>query len=271
MAHDLSEEREADMLEDISTTARATALREFVCEETPIRPDDAVLSVGCGPGFEPAALAERVGEAGRVHGVDANGAVLARARERCADSPEVTFQRGDVTALPVTDGAFDLAVAKQVLQFVDDIERALAELHRVVGPGGRVAVVAGDRRTGVIHASDPERARRANEIYRAARGDRHLGTRLRSLLPEAGFVVEDVVPRAAVRTGIDDQVERGIEVQRGFLEASEAFDDAAVEAWERDLRELDAAGEFLSCSTAFLYIGRKPETATTGPCPRERR
>ena len=90
-------------------------------------------------------------------------------------------------------------------------------------------------------------------------------------MPETGFVVEDVVPRAAVRTGIDDQVERGIEVQRGFLEASEAFDDAAVEAWERDLRELDAAGEFLSCSTAFLYVGRKPETATTGPCPRERR
>ena len=154
MAHDLSEEREADMLEDISTTARETASREFVCEETPIRPDDAVLSVGCGPGFETAALAGRVGADGRVHGVDVNEAVLARVRERCADSPEVTFRRGDVTALPVTDGAFD---------------------------------------------------------------------------------------------------------------------DAAVEAWERDLRELDAAGEFLSCSTAFLYIGRKPETATTGPCPRERR
>ena len=50
MAHDLSEEREADMLEDISTTARETASREFVCEETPIRPDDAVLSVAVAPG-----------------------------------------------------------------------------------------------------------------------------------------------------------------------------------------------------------------------------
>lgn len=254
--HELSDEGEREMLERISTTERATAFREFVCETVPLAPGDRVLSVGCGPGFETAALAERVGDDGVVHGLDMNPAVLAAARERCPGR-EFAFVRGDATALPVRDGAYDLAIAVQMLQFLDDPAAALSELSRVVRPGGRVAVTTGTG-SGVMH-TPTELLERAREVSREAAGSRGPGTRLSSLLPEAGLVVEDVVPRAEIRTAIDDQVERGIEVRRGILERSGEFDDDEVETWERQLRDLDDDGRFLSCGTKLLYVARKPE------------
>lgn len=253
-----TEEDERIHWERILATPSEVAFREFVLEQLPVQPDDAVLSVGCGPGFETAALAEYVGEEGRITGVDVNGSVLAAAKDRCGHLPQVAYQQGDVTDLPVADDSHDLAVAKQVLLAVSDVEAALEELFRVVRPGGRVAVTAGDPRSLVMNEST-DRMRRANEIYRSEMGERRLGTRLKSMLPEAGFTVEDVVPRAKHSTAITDQVEHGIEVQRGLLASSDEFDDAEIGRWEEDLRELDEAGEFLSASIAFLYVARKPE------------
>jgi hypothetical protein len=101
--------------------------------------------------------------------------------------------------------------------------------------------------------------KRADEIYRSEMAGRQLGTRLVGLLPEAGFSVEEVIPRAKIQTEITDQVERGIEVQRRFLKESDTFDDTEIESWEQELRELNEADQYLSCGTAFLYIARKPE------------
>lgn len=252
-----SEEAASELWERILSTPSEAAFREFVLQQVPLQPDDRVLSVGCGPGFETAALAQRLGESGQTTGVDVNEHVLAAAEERCADLPDVSHLHGDATDLPVADGSYDLAIAKQVLMAVPDVEAALDELHRVLRPGGRLAVTAGDFRTHVMNEST-DRMRHANQIYRSEMGERRLGTRLRSLLPAAGFTVEEVVSRAKSKTAIDDQIERGIDVQRGLLESSDAFDDAEIEQWERDLRDLDEAGEYLSASIAFLYVARKP-------------
>lgn len=243
--------------ERILSTQTEASFREFVLEHLPIRHGDAVLSAGCGPGFETAALAEQVGETGRVTGIDVNQDVLAAARDRCRDLPQVSFHLGDVTDLPVADESLNLAVAKQVLVGVSDVESALAELFRVLEPGGRVAITGGDRRTHVKH-TPTERMRRADEIFRTESGGSRLGTRLVSMLPEAGFTSVDVEPRAKIQTEITDQIERGIEVQRAVLESSEAFDDDEIATWERDLRDLGETGRFLSCSTVFLYVARKP-------------
>lgn len=253
-----TDEEAKDLWERILSTPSEEAFREFVLDRVPIQPDDRVLSVGCGPGFETVALAEYVGEGGQITGIDVNERVLAAAEERCGDLPNVSHLHGDATDLPVADGSYDLAIAKQVLTAVDDVETALSELRRVLQPGGRLAVTAGDSRSHVMNEST-DRMRRANEIYRAEMGERELGTRLRSMLADAGFTVAELVPRAKHSTTITDQIERGIDVQRGILESSDAFDDAEIEGWERDLRELDEAGEFLSASLAFLYVARKPE------------
>ncbi|MBP2406028.1 Demethylmenaquinone methyltransferase [Streptomyces netropsis] len=106
-----------------------------------LRPDMAVLDIGCGPGTITADLAARVPQ-GAVTGLDAAADVLERARavarERGLDN--VRFTTGDVHALDFPDGSFDVVHAHQVLQHVGDPVAALREMRRVCRPGGVVAV-----------------------------------------------------------------------------------------------------------------------------------
>lgn len=252
------EEDQRELWERILTTRSEANYREFVIDQLDLRQTDSVLSVGCGPGFETKALAERIPEEGQITGIDLNEEVLAAAKDRCSEFSHVSFKQGDITDLPVADESYDLAIAKQVLSEITDIDAALNELYRVIKRNGRVAVTAGDRRTHVKH-TPTEQTQRADEIYRTAVAEQQLGTRLIGLLPEAGFRVEEIVPCAKLQTEITDQVERGIEIQRQMLEESEDFDNAEIENWEQKLRSLDEADQFLSCGMAFLYVAQKPE------------
>lgn len=249
----------ATRLEQIYTTPSAEELRQVVTDQLDLQAGEAVLSVGCGPGFELVALAEAVGERGHVHGIDIDEETLASAEDRCGDLPQVTLERGDATDLPVADESYDVAVAKQVYQFVDDIDAAVSELHRVLCPGGRAAVVAGDVDTQVIHSSDRTRTKRASEAVRDARPTPHLGSRLTSYLDDAGLTVEHIEPKPTLHTEINERVAQGIEARREILEADESFDQSEIEAWEQDLRDLDEAGETFVYESQFVYIARKPE------------
>ena len=249
---------EQDRWERILSTRTEETFRDFVFEQVRPHADESVLSVGCGPGFETAALAQYIGEDGSITGIDVDEEVLAAARDRCGELPQVSFDRGNIVDLPAADESYDLAIAKQVLYAVSDIKAALDELFRIIRPGGRVAITAGDKRSHVKH-TPTDRMQRADEIYRADIDHSQFGTRLVGRLPESGFAVEDVIPRAKIQTEIDDQIEQGISVQRGLLKASDAFDSEEVDKWEQDVRKLDETGQFLSCSTSFLYIAQKPK------------
>jgi SAM-dependent methyltransferase len=97
-----------------------------------------ILEVGCGWGE----LAEWVGrETGaEVVAIDLSPRMVELARERGIDA-----QVGDVQALPFADGEFDVAIAAWMLYHVPDLDRALAELARVLRPGGRLVVATNSR------------------------------------------------------------------------------------------------------------------------------
>lgn len=98
-------------------------------------PGDRFLDVGCGPGLALAAAAEVTGRA--AAGVDTSPAMVRLARRRTGGQ----VVRADAARLPFADGAFTRAGSLNSMQFWPAPERALAELHRVLRPGGRVAVV----------------------------------------------------------------------------------------------------------------------------------
>lgn len=100
-----------------------------------------VLDVGCGTGVISLLLA-RLGH--DVTGVDVAPAMLDQARTKARRaSLSVSFQRGDAEALPVRDGAVDLATARHLLWTLPDPEAAIEEWRRVVEPGGRILLIEG--------------------------------------------------------------------------------------------------------------------------------
>jgi len=97
-----------------------------------------VGDLGCGTGELAASLAPFVA---RVIGVDASKPMLAAARRRLDDARNVELRAGELEALPIGDGELDAAVLFLVLHHVAEPARALAEVARVLKPGGRVLVV----------------------------------------------------------------------------------------------------------------------------------
>lgn len=98
------------------------------------------LDVGSGPGNVTASLARAAGPGGLAIGVDISEPMLARAAKAEA-GPDVCFLRADAQRLPLRDEAVDAVVSVAVLQLIPTPSAAVAEMVRVLKPGGRIAVM----------------------------------------------------------------------------------------------------------------------------------
>jgi SAM-dependent methyltransferase len=114
--------------------------RRIVLEMLRIREGDQVIDVGCGPGNYTRHLARAAGE-GLTVGLDASEAMVAAAAAR-SDRENLAYLRGDASALPFADESFDVACSVGVIHLLEEPMAAIAEMVRVLAPGGRLAVVA---------------------------------------------------------------------------------------------------------------------------------
>ena len=110
---------------------------------------DRVLDVGCGTGSMTFAL-RHLADIAAATGIDISQGYIEYARSRNTDR-RIAFERADACALPFPDRSFDRAFSLLVLQFVPDSARAVAEMRRVVRPGGTVAAAVWDDFGGLPH------------------------------------------------------------------------------------------------------------------------
>lgn len=146
-------------------------------------PDAIVGDLGCGTGQMTATLAPCVGH---VIAVDASAEMLQAAQRRVAGAANVDLRRGDLEALPIDDARLDLALVTLVLHHVAEPAAALAEVARVVKPGGRLVMV--DMRP---HDRD---------TYRQQMGHVWLGfsdNQITAWLRDAGFTSVRIAPLTA--------------------------------------------------------------------------
>ncbi len=127
---------------------------DAVVERLALRPEDAVLEVGFGPGRTLQRVAELVTR-GRVAGVDPSDDMVAAATRRCAPliaRDRVELRAGTVERLPFSDGIFDKAFSVHTLYFWEQLERAFAEVRRVLKRDGLLVLCF--REKGDPHADD---------------------------------------------------------------------------------------------------------------------
>ncbi|MEW6472120.1 MAG: methyltransferase domain-containing protein [Actinomycetota bacterium] len=115
---------------------------ELLLDEVEVSPGLRVLDVACGPGTVTRLAAERVGPTGQVTGCDLSPGMLelAAAKKALDGAAPITYEQCPADELPVPDGAVDVVLCQQGLQFFPDRAAALAELHRVLKPGGWAGV-----------------------------------------------------------------------------------------------------------------------------------
>lgn len=135
LARDAAERYERILVPTILGPA-AQALVEFAAPQA----GEAVLDVGCGTGAAARYAAERAGPAGRVVGVDINAAMIdvAQSLPNIAGT-NIDWHVNNACELAFAEAEFDVVLCAQTLQFVQERPRALAEMYRVIKPGGRIA------------------------------------------------------------------------------------------------------------------------------------
>jgi SAM-dependent methyltransferase len=108
-----------------------------------LRKGETAADIGFGGGLGLALLLDRVGEQGTVHGVDISETMLARARQRHRTDKRLQTHTGSITELPLTDGSVDAAITVNTIYFVEELDRAFAQVARVLTAGGRFVVGIG--------------------------------------------------------------------------------------------------------------------------------
>jgi ubiquinone/menaquinone biosynthesis C-methylase UbiE len=111
-----------------------------------IPPGGIALDVGCGTGSVTASLARAAGPDGLALGVDISEPMLARA-VRAEAGPQIGFLRADAQRLPLRDETVDAVISVAVLQLIPDPAAALAEMARVLRPGGLLPGCCGSCRS----------------------------------------------------------------------------------------------------------------------------
>lgn len=107
-----------------------------------LKEGEVVLDLGSGAGFDCFLAAEKVGESGKVIGVDMTAEMIEKARQNATKSNyrNIEFRLGEIENLPVADNSVDVVISNCVINLSPDKKRVFQETYRVLKPGGRIMV-----------------------------------------------------------------------------------------------------------------------------------
>jgi arsenite methyltransferase len=249
-------------VEALYTTPDVVEQRRTVLDLLALRPGERVLDIGVGPGMLAAEMARAIGPTGAISGIDISEQMLAIATRRAADagpdSAPIEVRTGGADALPFADASFDVAVSTQVLEYVPDVPGALAEIHRVLRPGGRVLILDTDWDSIVWHSTDRDRMTRLLTTWEQHLVDPHLPRMLFVALRDAGFAPATPIVVPLLNVGYDAATYSGglIDIIGAFVDGRDGWTADAVNEWKDELRALGDA--YFFSLNRYIFCASRP-------------
>jgi arsenite methyltransferase len=251
------DEEVAAQLDAFYRTRDVIRRRELALAALDAQPSDSVVDIGCGPGFYVAALAE---QAASVTGIDPSASMLAIAGRKTEGHGNVTLLQAEAIPLPLEDASMDRALSVQVFEYIADVSAALAEIRRVLRPGGRVVLWDIDWTTLSWYAADAARMARMTQAW-----DRHLvhpalPQTLSPALRAAGFADVRCDAHVFCTTAMDPESFGGNlpKILGSYLRGLDDIAEDDVAAWEAELRDLDARGAYYFALTQCCFSATRP-------------
>jgi ubiquinone/menaquinone biosynthesis C-methylase UbiE len=252
--------RDADAAKDYLDHAAAelAAAKEQLDVMLKVRAGSHVLDVGCGTGNDVRALAARVGPSGRVVGLDSSEQLIARGEPGGPDSAPVEFVLGEAGDLPFDDGTFDVARAERVLQHVPDPAAAVAEMLRVIRPGGQVLVTDPDHGMWAPDMDDRRLTRRIMDWWSEHIPNPWVARRLRDLFVRAGAREVEVTLQPVVLASLAAADTLTLIGRAAAAAGAQGVVPAAqARAWGEEVVRRDREGRFLMFGTFVVVTGTK--------------
>jgi ubiquinone/menaquinone biosynthesis C-methylase UbiE len=221
-----------------------------------LRAGTRLLDVGCGTGDDVRDLAAAVGPHGRVVGLDVSSTMIAEANRRHGSSGlPIEFVEGNAQRLEFASASFDGARTERMFMHLADPAQALAEMVRVVGPGGRVVVFDFDWDTVFVDSPHETTTRTIVRAFSDSMKHGWIGRSLPRMFREAGLTAVTCVPHA-----VRIHCWFAHRLFDGFL--AKAVESRLVSAdelagWWAHLERADAAGQFHFGFLGFVVAGTK--------------
>jgi arsenite methyltransferase len=234
--------------------------RNKFLNELNIRSGERVLDVGSGPGFLVQAISYLVGELGSVCGVDVSEFLLDVARTQTKDQIGIEFVYGDATKLPYPNEDFDTVICTQVLEYLPDVDAALAEFHRVVRKGGRIALLDTDWDSIVWHSSNRVRMKGILTAWETHAADPFLPRTLAKRIERAGFQIEacKIIPLYNPQYDPDTYSNRMIDLIIPYVVEHGNISQEEAESWAHELRNCGKNGTYFFSLNRYFFLARKP-------------
>jgi SAM-dependent methyltransferase len=255
-----------ELMDETARWPAVIALRAFEAEHLALSPGHSLLDVGCGRAEVSCALAPSVLPGGRVVGIDASEAMLTDARTRAERTgADLELHVGDATALDLPDAAFDAVRSERTLQWIPEPSAAVAEMARVLRPGGRLSLIDTDWRTLAVDLPDASVQLDVMRAVLDARGPQaSAGGQLVNLCRDAGMVDIEVLPMVHPFLGWDLDERPAppgiIPVEELLPELVDLgmLDEATVATFTEQYLGAARAGRFFMSLTMFAVAARKP-------------
>lgn len=254
------DDKASRQVEALYQTPDVSAQRNAVLKALELRPGEAALDIGVGPGLLALDMAATVGETGRFLGIDLSEPMLEMSRRRCGHLPWAGFEQADATALPGADNSFDAATSTQVYEYVADMPKALNELYRVLKPGGRAVVLDTDYDSLVMHTSDRDRMTRVMTAWDEHFVHRSLPQVLGPMLTQAGFVIRqrEAIPMFNPEYHPHTYAYGMVGAIAAFAAGRAGVSEEEARAWKDEQTDLGAQGRFFFSLNRYLFLVTKP-------------